>query len=120
MPFLRQLCIWISGILLLSAYAGSAKTSRDVSKYPNIDKVTFRDVSYEFVMKAQSWGLASEICEIQGGNLLKYLDCDIKDFFSKVFENPEITSLGWWIGKGLMGSYDECDIQGEYRLLVCF
>ncbi|GAA6093975.1 polycystic kidney disease protein 1-like 2 [Tachysurus ichikawai] len=111
MPFLRQLCIWISGILLLSAYAGSAKTSRDVSKYPNIDKVTFRDVSYEFVMKAQSWGLASEICEIQGGNLLKYLDCDIKDFFSKVFENPEITSLGWWIGKGLMGSYDECDIQ---------
>ncbi|XP_027009021.2 polycystic kidney disease protein 1-like 2 [Tachysurus fulvidraco] len=112
MPFLRQLCIycWISGTLLLSAHAGSPKTSRDVSKYPNIDKVTFRDVSYEFVMKPQSWGLASEICEIQGGNLLKYLDCDIKDFFSKVFENPEITSLGWWIGKGLMGSYDECDI----------
>ncbi|KAK2869533.1 hypothetical protein Q7C36_001404 [Tachysurus vachellii] len=113
MPFLRQLCIycWISGSLLLSAHASSPKTFRDVSKYPNIDKVTFRDVSYEFVMKPQSWGLASEICEIQGSNLLKYLDCDIKDFFSKVFENPEIKSLGWWIGKGLMGSYDECDIQ---------
>ncbi|KAG7327235.1 hypothetical protein KOW79_008841 [Hemibagrus wyckioides] len=71
----------------------------------------FRDVSYEFVKKPQSWEQASETCETQGGNLLKYLDCDIKDSFTKVFKDPEITSLGWWIGEGLMGSYDECNIQ---------
>lgn len=73
----------------------------------------FRDVSYEFVKKPQSWEQASETCKIQGGNLLKYLDCDIKDSFTKVFKEPEITSLGWWIGEGLMGSYDDCNIQGE-------
>ncbi|KAK3562032.1 hypothetical protein QTP86_024799 [Hemibagrus guttatus] len=113
MPFLRQLCVycWISGTLLLSAHAVSPKKSRDVSDNQNINKVMFRDVSYEFVKKPQSWEQASKTCETQGGNLLNYLDCNIKDSFTKVFKDPEITSLGWWIGEGLMGSYDECNIQ---------
>lgn len=114
MPFLRQLCIycWISGIFLLPAQAVTPKTSRDVSKEPNIDKADFRDVSYEFIAKPQSWGLASEACETRGGKLLKYLDCEIKDFLSKVFEGLQTPS--WWIGEGLMGSYDECVIpQGK-------
>ncbi|KAI5101376.1 polycystic kidney disease protein 1-like 2, partial [Silurus meridionalis] len=112
MPFLRQLCIycWISGTVLLSAHAGFQKKSQDISEDQNINKI-FRDVAYEFVAKPQSWGQANEVCETQGGKLLMYLDCDIKDFFSKVLVN---TAPGYWIGNGLTGSYDECVIQAPY------
>ncbi|XP_053094236.1 polycystic kidney disease protein 1-like 2 [Pangasianodon hypophthalmus] len=113
MPFLRKLCIycWISGTFLLSAHVVSLKTSRDVSDDQNFNKAVFRDVVYEFVAKPHSWGQASEACEIREGKLLKYLDCEIKDFFSKVFKDLQTAAPGWWISEGLTGYYEECVIQ---------
>lgn len=91
----------------------SLKTSQDVSDDQYINEAIFQNVSYEFVTNPQSWGQANEICETQGGKLLKYLDCEIKDFFSKVFKDVQTTAPGFWVGEGLTGSYAECVIQGE-------
>ncbi|XP_017333410.1 polycystic kidney disease protein 1-like 2 [Ictalurus punctatus] len=113
MPFLKQFCIycWITGTFLLSAHTVSLKTSQDVSDDQYINEAIFQNVSYEFVANPQSWGQANEICETQGGKLLKYLDCEIKDFFSKVFKDVQTTAPGFWVGEGLTGSYAECVIQ---------
>lgn len=68
---------------------------------------------YEFIAKPQSWRRASEACENEGGKLLNYLDCKIKDFVSKVFKGLNTTAPGWWIGESLMGSDNGCVIPGE-------
>ncbi|XP_041918083.1 polycystic kidney disease protein 1-like 2 [Alosa sapidissima] len=59
------------------------------------------------------WTKANGACEKRGGRLLRALSCPIRDALQDMTVARGRRSEAWWVGKSLMGRYEENPLNGE-------
>ncbi|XP_062327815.1 polycystin-1-like protein 2 [Osmerus eperlanus] len=64
-----------------------------------------RNVCYEFIETPKNWSQAELACSQRGGQLLKVIDCEVKTFLQNFTQDRNYTKLNWWVGEGILGTY---------------